>query len=133
VLAGFSRRDRLFGVDVNGSGDVDGVQVGVPDERAPLAVPPSRADLTRERFDQVAARATDGDQRARRRVSQCSGDAPSHDVARANETPADQSHRRRTEPTVSHGATKPRSQTEQIDVDAVRRASLRDARGRIGP
>jgi len=65
VLAGFRRGDGLLRVHMDGSGDVDGVQVGVPDERAPLAVPPSRADLTRERFDQVAARATDGDKSLR--------------------------------------------------------------------
>jgi len=92
VLAGLRRRDRLRGVEVHRRRDVHGVDVGIGDQVAPVRIPAARADLVRERLDEISTRAADGRELASAAVAQRLGDALANDVASADQTPGNHIH-----------------------------------------
>src|SRR5205823_13287296 len=59
VLPRLRGGDGLLGVQAHGRRDVDGVDVGIGDERAPVWMGLTRADLAREGFDQIGAPAAE--------------------------------------------------------------------------
>src|SRR5262249_4593131 len=88
ALARFSRSDGLLGVQVNRSGDVNGVNLVVGDQLAPIAMPALRAEFIRKRPSQVNARSTDGDEFAYRSVTQSGRDPFARDVAASDQSPS---------------------------------------------
>jgi hypothetical protein len=80
--------DGLLGVESNRRGDVDGVDSGIGDEIAPVRIGAAGADLARELFNQIGARAADGGERAAAAFAQRFGDALADYVAGADQSPA---------------------------------------------
>ena len=81
MFASFGGGDCLFSVQVNWSGDVEGVDLLVHQQLLPLRIPALRAEFTRKRLCEMNPCPADRDQFAQWRIAQCRSDALARDVA----------------------------------------------------
>ena len=98
VLACLCGGDRMFGVEVHGRREVDGVDVRVSEQLGGRRIPATRPELACECLRVLRLLSTDGNQVARREIAQRRRDAFAGDVARADQFPS----QRHAAPRVAH-------------------------------
>jgi hypothetical protein len=69
MFASFSGCDRLFSMQMNRSGNVDGIDFIVHQQVVPIRTPPARTELLRERLRKLSPVSTDSDQLTQRRIT----------------------------------------------------------------